>query len=135
MNKFIWIRTLFLFDARNRAASKPHLDLFQAFVDSVDAKEHITEVLDKEQATRAGDGFCAAVSLKDGKFKHNHNSAILAYFKNYTNSSQRAFFAVKQVYCEMRHQGHAPLKKYDAPMLCNNFSHSLMKSFGKNNLL
>ena len=40
---------------------------FQAFVDSVDAKEHITEVLDKEQATRAGDGFCAAVSLKDGK--------------------------------------------------------------------
>ena len=38
----------------------------KAFVDSVDAKEHITEVLDKEQATRAGDGFCAAVSLKDG---------------------------------------------------------------------
>ena len=74
------------FDARNRAASKPHLDLFQAFVDSVDAKEHITEVLDKEQATRAGDGFCAAVSLKDGKLNHSHNSAILAYFKNYTNS-------------------------------------------------
>jgi hypothetical protein len=43
------------------------LRCFQAFVDSVDAKEHITEVLDKEQATRAGDGFCAAVSLKDGE--------------------------------------------------------------------
>ena len=48
-------------------ASEALLDIFQAFVDSVDAKEHITEVLDKEQATRAGDGFCAAVSLKDGK--------------------------------------------------------------------
>jgi hypothetical protein len=62
--------------------------LFQAFVDSVDAKEHITEVLDKEQASRAGDGFCAAVSLKDGRTVDVFYNVLIMdfYFNIMTNT-------------------------------------------------
>ena len=31
------------------------------------AKEQITDVLNKEQVSKGGDGFCAAVSLNDGR--------------------------------------------------------------------
>ena len=37
------------------------------FVTSMGAKEQITDVLNKEQVSKGGEGFCAAVSLNDGR--------------------------------------------------------------------
>ncbi len=69
-------------EASQGASTKSNKSL--PFVGTVEAKDQISEVLDKEQISRAGEGFCAAVSLNDGMVMQTTETitAVLGYPKD-----------------------------------------------------